>query len=73
MLLPAFWRALNEDCAEVQDLKLHGSYIEGRVKQAEGYFKEVGHDSFAGTTNVVLLVLRTSCLMRHAMSRLLRG
>lgn len=41
VLLPAFWDKLSEACAEVEGLRRTDETIEGRVKDAEGYFKEV--------------------------------
>lgn len=41
VLLPAFWDRLSEGCAEVEELELLEDSIEGKVKVAEGYFKEV--------------------------------
>ena len=42
VLLPAFWDRLSEEaCPEVEGLEMRDGYIEGKVKQAEGYFKEV--------------------------------
>ncbi|CAM9674361.1 unnamed protein product [Ectocarpus fasciculatus] len=41
VLLPAFWDKLSEGCsAEVEGLALSEDDIKGKVKQAEGYFKE---------------------------------
>lgn len=40
--MPAFWDKLSEGCsAEVEGLTLSDDDINGKVKQAEGYFKEV--------------------------------
>lgn len=44
MLLPAFWDRLSDGCAEVEGLELLEDAIEGRVKVADGYFKEVSKD-----------------------------
>lgn len=41
MLLPAFWDRLSEGCEEVEGLTLSADDIKGKVKKAEGYFKEV--------------------------------
>lgn len=41
MLLPAFWDRLSEECKEVEGLTLSDDDIRGKVKKAEGYFKEV--------------------------------
>ncbi|CAN0579952.1 unnamed protein product, partial [Ectocarpus sp. 12 AP-2014] len=41
VLLPAFWDRLSDGCsAEVEGLTLSDDDINGKVKQAEGYFKE---------------------------------
>lgn len=42
VLLPAFWDRLSEGCKEVEGLTLSDDDIRGKVKEAEGYFKEVG-------------------------------
>ena len=44
VLLPAFWDRLSDGCAEVEGLELLEDAIEGRVKVADGYFKEVSKD-----------------------------
>ena len=41
VLLPAFWDRLSEGCTEVEGLELLEDSITGKVKAAEGYFKEV--------------------------------
>lgn len=41
ILLPAFWDKLSNDCPEVEGLKRTDGAIEGSVKVAEGFFKEV--------------------------------
>lgn len=42
VLLPAFRDILSEEvCPEVEGLEIREGYIQGTVKQAEGYFKEV--------------------------------
>lgn len=41
VLLPAFWDRLSEGCEEVEGLTLSDDDIKGKVKKAEGYFKEV--------------------------------
>lgn len=48
ILLPAFWDRLSEGCTEVEDLTLSDDDIKGKVKQTEGYFKEVGCHSGRG-------------------------
>ena len=41
VLLPAFWDRLSEGCAEVEGLEVMEDSIVGKIKVAEGYFKEV--------------------------------
>lgn len=46
MILPAFWHTLSKGVSEVEDLRMQGACIEGRVKETEGYFKEASSSSF---------------------------
>lgn len=46
ILLPAFWDKLSNECPEVEGLERTDEAIEGSVKAAEGYFREVRRRRF---------------------------